>query len=72
MKKTYKVEVDCALCANKIESAINKMDEVNNCSINFMTQKMIVEYNDEVDEKALLKQIKKVGHKVDSDFEFIG
>ena len=71
MKKTYQVEVDCALCATKIESAINKMDEVKSCTVNFMTQKMIVEYDDNVNEKALFKQIKKAGRKVDSDFEVI-
>ncbi len=71
MKKTYKVEVDCAVCATKIESAINKMDEVNTCTVNFMTQKMVIEYDDTVNEKELFKQIKKVGRKVDSDFEVI-
>ena len=71
MKKTYKVEVDCALCATKIESAISKIDEVKSCTVNFMTQKMVVEYDDTVNEKSLFKQIKKVGRKVDSDFEVI-
>ena len=40
MKKTYKIEVDCANCAAKIETAINKKDGVE-ASISFMTQRQV-------------------------------
>ena len=44
MKKTYKIEVDCANCANLMESEAKKTDGVANAVVNFMTQKMIVEH----------------------------
>ena len=46
MKKKYKVEVDCANCAAKMETAINKIDGVKAATISFMTQRMIVEADD--------------------------
>ena len=42
MKKTYKIEVDCANCANKMEEAAKKTAGVKTATVNFMTQKMIV------------------------------
>ena len=42
MKKTYKIEVDCANCANLMEEAANKIEGVEKARVNFMTQKMIV------------------------------
>lgn len=68
MKKTYKVEVDCANCAAKIEDAICRLDGVKSARVNFMTQKMTLE-SDEADLGALVKAAEKVGKKVDSDFE---
>ncbi|MCR5342786.1 MULTISPECIES: cation transporter [unclassified Butyrivibrio] len=47
MKKTYKCEVDCANCAAKMEEAINKIDGVKNARVNFMTQKLTLEADDE-------------------------
>ena len=52
MKKTYKIEVDCANCANKMEDATKKTEGVANATVNFMTQKMIVEFAEGADEKA--------------------
>ena len=46
MKKTYQIEVDCANCANLMENAAKKTDGVRNAVVNFMTQKMIVEFED--------------------------
>lgn len=64
MKKTYKLEnLDCANCAAKMENAINKMNDVDSCSINFMSQKMTIEAADEKFEDILdeaQKAIKKV------------
>lgn len=68
MKKFYKIEVDCALCAQKIEEVINKMDEVKECTINFMTQKMMVEIEDSIFDK-VLKKIVKVAKRIEPDFE---
>ena len=44
MKKTYKIEVDCANCANLMEDAARKTAGVQSATVNFMTQKMIVEF----------------------------
>jgi len=69
MKKTYKIEVDCANCANKMEMAAAKVDGVKAVSVNFMALKMNVEFEDGADEKAVMKQVRKVCRKVDDDAE---
>ena len=55
MKKTYKIEVDCANCANKMEEATKKTAGVQNATVNFMTQKMEVEFAEGADDKAVMK-----------------
>ena len=52
MKKTYSIEVDCANCANLMEEATKKTAGVANATVNFMTQKMIDEFEDGQDVKA--------------------
>lgn len=69
MKKTYNVEVDCAQCANEAERAVNKMEEINSAQINFMLGKMTIEFNDNLDEKKLIKKVIKTCKKVEPDFE---
>ena len=69
MKKTYKIEVDCANCANKMEEATKKTEGVSGVTVNFMTQKMIVEFVDGADEKAVMKQVLKNCKKVEDDCE---
>lgn len=65
MKKTYKLEnLDCANCAAKMETAISKMDDVDACNINFMSQKMTIEAADEKFE-AILDDAQKAIKKVD-------
>ena len=66
MKKTYKIEVDCANCAAKVETAVGKLDGVHKATVNFLTQKLTVEADGDPD--ALLPLIAKAGKKVDSDF----
>lgn len=66
MKKSYNIEIDCALCASKCEEAVRKMEEVTSCVINFMTQKMIIEADD-VDK--IIKKVEKVCKKIEPDFE---
>ena len=62
MKKTYKIEVDCANCALKMEEAAKKTEGVADAVVSFMTQKMKVEFTEGADEKqaAVLKACKKV------------
>ncbi|MBQ9689316.1 MAG: cation transporter [Candidatus Methanomethylophilaceae archaeon] len=69
MKKTYKIEVDCANCAAKMEEATKKTDGVKNASINFVMQKMSVEFEDGADVDAVMKQVLKNCKKVESDCE---
>jgi len=71
MKKTYKIEVDCANCANKMEEAAKKTDGVKDCTVNFMALKMIVEFEDGADEKAVMKSVLKNCKKVEDDCEII-
>ena len=49
MKKSYKIEVDCANCAQKMENAANKVAGVANATVSFMTQKMKVEFSEGAD-----------------------
>ena len=69
MKKTYKIEVDCANCANEMEEAAKKTAGVKTATVNFMTQKMIVEFEEEQDVKAVMKDVLKNCKKVEDDCE---
>ena len=67
MKKTYKIEVDCASCALKMEDAAKKTDGVSAATVNFMTQKMIVEFEDGADAATVMKAVLKNCKKVEDD-----
>ena len=69
MKKTYKIDVDCANCANKMEQAANKTEGVKNAVVNFMTLKMNVEFEDGADYKAVMQDVLKNCKKVEEDCE---
>lgn len=69
MKKTYKIEVDCANCALKMEETAKKVEGVLDAVVSFMTQKMKVEFVDGADEKAVMEQVVKACKKVESDCE---
>jgi len=69
MKKTYKIEVDCAACALKMEDAAKKVAGVTDATVSFMTQKMKVEFEEGSDEKAVMEQVRKTCKKVESDCE---
>lgn len=69
MKKTYKIDVDCANCANKMEIAAQKTEGVKNAVVNFMALKMTVEFEEETDEKAVMKKVLKNCRKVEDDCE---
>ena len=55
MKKTYKIDVDCANCANKMEEAAQKTEGVRSATVNFMALKMIVEFEDGQDPKSVME-----------------
>ena len=67
MKKSYVIEVDCANCANLMEDAANKTEGIKSAAVNFMTQKMLVEFEDDADEKSTMKQVLKNCKKVEDD-----
>ena len=69
MKKTYKIEVDCANCANKMEEAAKKTAGVKDAVVNFMTLKMNVEFEDGADIKAVMQDVLKNCKKVEDDCE---
>ena len=69
MKKTYKIEVDCANCANKMEEAARGTAGVQAATVNFMTQKMIVEFAEGQEPKAVMEQVLAACKKVEPDCE---
>lgn len=69
MKKTYKIEVDCANCANLMEEAAKKTAGVAAAAVNFMTQKMSVEFAEGADAKAVMADVLKACKKVEPDCE---
>ena len=69
MKKSYKIDVDCANCANKMEDAARKTPGVANAVVNFMTLKMSVEFEDGQDPKAVMQQVRANCKKVEDDCE---
>ena len=71
MKKVYKIEVDCAVCANKIQDALSKLEGVNSVSVNFMTQKMILDIDDAQNEE-VFKKVVKTAKRVEPYFEILG
>ena len=69
MKKTYKIDVDCANCANKMEEATRNTAGVKDATVNFMMLMMIVEFEDGQDPKAVKKDVLKNCKKVEDDCE---
>lgn len=69
MTKTYKIEVDCANCALKMEEAAKGTEGVANATVSFMTQKMKVEFAEGADEKAVMQAVLKACKKVEDDCE---
>ena len=69
MKKTYKIDVDCANCANKMEEAAKNTTGVKDATVNFMMLKMIVEFEDGQDPKAVMQEVLKNCKKVEDDCE---
>ena len=69
MKKVYKIEVDCENCAIKMEIATKKTAGVLDASVNFMTQKMTVDFAEGADVNVVMKAVLKACRKVESDCE---
>lgn len=69
MKKTYKIEVDCANCANKMEVAANETPGIKKAVVNFMTLKMNVEFDEGADPTVVMPEVLKNCKKVEDDCE---
>ena len=70
MKRTFKLEdLDCANCAAKMEDAISKLPGVTKCSINFMAQKMSVEFEEGADVSSTTEKVLKNCRRVERDCE---
>ena len=69
MKKTYKIEVDCANCANLMEDAARKSSGVRTATVSFMTQKMIVEFDEGMEPASVMQNVVKACKKVEPDCE---
>lgn len=69
MKKNYRIEVDCANCAAKMEDAAKKVPGVKDAVVNFMALKMIVEFEEGQDPKTVMPAVLKSCKKVEEDCE---
>lgn len=68
MKKIYKLEnLDCAVCAQKIENGVNKIEGIKNATVSFMSSKMAVEYYDDVNFEQKYAEIIKVCKKIEPE-----
>ena len=72
MKKTYPIEVDCANCAAKMEDAARNTQGVKDVTVNFMTLKMKVEFEEEADEGQVMQEVLRRCKKVESDCDIQG
>lgn len=69
MKKVFRIDVDCANCANKMEEACSKLDGIRSVSINFMTQKIAIDFEDGASAPEVLKNILKTCRKIERHCE---
>ncbi len=69
MEKVYKIEVDCANCANLMEKAAEKTEGVKSASVSFMTQKMTVVFEENADPTSVMKKVIKNCKRVEDDCE---
>lgn len=69
MKKKYKIDVDCANCAAKMEEAAKTVDGVVNAIVNFMALNMTVEFAQDADVDSVMHEVLKRCKKVESDCE---
>lgn len=69
MKKTYAIEVDCANCANLMEDAAGKTEGVVSAAVNFMSQKMTVEFAENENPEKVMKKVLKACRRIEPDCE---
>ncbi len=69
MKKSYKIEVDCANCANLMEGAAKGVEGVQDCVVNYMTLKMSVEFADGADPADVMQKVSRACKRIEPDCE---
>ena len=69
MKKTYKIDVDCANCAEKMQNAAKNTPGVKDAVVSFMTLKMKVEFEEGADPAVVMPEVRKNCKKVEDDCE---
>ena len=69
MKKSYKIDVDCANCARKMEEAANATPGVKEAVVNFMLLKMNVTFEEDADPKAVMQAVRENCKRVEDDCE---
>ena len=71
MIKKYGIEVDCAVCAQKVEDAVKNIEGIKDAKVSFINQTMKIEVDENANLAALQKDILKVARKVEPDFEIL-
>ncbi len=69
MKKAYKIEVDCANCADKMERAANGVNGVKSAVVSYMALKMTVEFEDGADAASVMREVLRVCRRIEPDCE---
>ena len=69
MKKTYKIDVDCAACAEKMQEAAKNTAGVKDATVSFMTLKMKVEFDEGADPASVMPKVRENCKKVEDDCE---
>lgn len=68
MKKVFKLEdLDCALCAEKMQEGVKKIKGVKDASVSFISQKMTIDFEDNINEKEVMDEVVKVCKKIEPD-----
>lgn len=68
-EKTYRIDVDCANCADKMELAAQKTAGVKNAAVNFMALKMVVDFENDQNIDEVMQEVRKNCKKVEDDCE---
>lgn len=71
MKKSYKAVIECAICANRMEHALNQLAGIEKATVNFMLQKINLEFAAGVEPAQLLPQVIATCKKIETDFELV-
>lgn len=69
MIKKYEIEVDCANCANLMEEEAKKTEGVKSAVVNFLTQKLTIEFVDDANEKEVMKRLVRNCKKIEDEIE---